>query len=254
MSTELIKRKILEELASKNLYPYSKFYLRSVKKKSGQYWSNHFSTIGIIGANELCSNYLKTDISSQEGKALIVEIMDYIRKLLIDFQQKSKKLFNLEATPAEGTTYRLAKIDKIMYPEIITAGTNDSPYYTNSSHLPVNYSGDIFKILEHQDELQTKYTGGTTLHLFAGSQIRDIEIVKSVIQKITKNFSLPYFTLSPTFSVCQNHGYISGEEKICPNCGAKTEVYSRVVGYLRPVTQWNKGKQAEFKERKDILF
>ncbi len=243
----------MEKLTSKNLYPYSKFYLRSVKKRTGQYWKNHFSTIGIIGANELCLNFLKKDIASKTGKNFVIKIMNYTRSLLRNFQIKTGQMFNLEATPAEGTTYRLAKIDKKKYPNIITAGNNNNPYYTNSTHLPVKYSNNFFKILEHQDSFQTKYTGGTTLHLFAGSQIRDIEIVKSVVQKITKNFSLPYFTLSPTFSICQNHGYILGEEKFCSKCGAKTEVYSRVVGYLRPINQWNEGKQTEYKERKCLL-
>ena len=250
-----IKRKVLEQFTENNLYPYSKFYLRAVKEASGIYWKNHFSTIGIIGMNEACLNLLGMDIASGAGQAFALRVMDYIRSIMSEVQDQTGEMFNLEATPAEGTTYRLAMLDKTRFPGIICANEDEykagaAPYYTNSTHLPVNYTDDVFDTLTHQDDLQSKYTGGTVLHVFLGEQINDINILKGLIKKIAQNYKLPYFTLTPTFSVCSSHGYINGRHEECPVCGDQTEVYSRVVGYLRPVKQWNNGKIAEFNMRK----
>ncbi|MCD4717189.1 MAG: ribonucleoside triphosphate reductase [Desulfobacterales bacterium] len=250
-----IKRKVLEKFTEKNLYPYSNFYLREIKNNSGIYWKNHFSTIGIIGMNEACMNFLNTDIGSEEGREFALNTMDFIRDLIAEIQEETGEIFNLEATPAEGTSYRLALIDKKQFPGIICANEQEcqngaDPFYTNSTQLPVNYTDDIFETLMLQDDLQTKYTGGTVLHIYLGEQVTDIEVIKGMIKKVVTNFRLPYFTLSPTFSVCPSHGYLNGEQEKCPVCNEETEVYSRVVGYLRPVKQWNNGKQAEFAMRK----
>jgi len=250
-----IKRKVLERFTDKNLYPYSKFYLREVKNGTGLYWKNHFSTIGIIGMNEACLNYIGKDIASKEGLYFSLKVMDFIRNILSETQEKTGDLYNLEATPAEGTSYRLSMKDKQKFPDIICANEKDyttgaAPYYTNSTQLPVNYTDDIYETLSLQDNLQTKYTGGTVLHIFLGELITDVSIIKGLIRKISTNFHLPYFTLTPTFSVCPSHGYLKGKQEKCAVCGAETEVYSRVVGYLRPVKQWNNGKQAEFGMRK----
>jgi len=252
----LIKRKVLENFTEKNLYPYSKFYLRDVKKGTGFYWRNHFSTFGLIGMNEACLNFLGTDIGTKEGQTFSLRVMDFIREMIVEIQEKTGDLFNLEATPAEGTSYRLAMLDKKRFADNIICANEDGyqqgedPYYTNSTQLPVNYTDDIFEVLNLQDELQTKYTGGTVLHVYLGEMVSNIETVKSLVRKIAANFRLPYFTLTPTFSVCPSHGYLKGEQERCPSCNAETEIYSRVVGYLRPVKQWNKGKQAEFGRRK----
>jgi len=250
-----IKRKILERFTENNLYPYSRFYLRNIKEQSGQYWKNHFSTIGIIGMNEACINFMGENIGTQKGLDFSVKVMDFIRDKLADIQDETGEMYNLEATPAEGTTYSLALLDKKRFPGIVCANENDfqegaDPFYTNSTQLPVNYSDDIYETLELQESLQTRYTGGTVLHLFLGEQVEDIEATKTLIRKIASNFKLPYFTLSPTFSICQSHGYIKGNQILCPTCNKETEVYSRVVGYLRPVKQWNNGKRAEFDMRK----
>ena len=250
-----IKRKVLEKFTDNNLYPYSKFYLREVKDAAGVFWKNHFSTIGIIGMNEACLNFLGQNIASNIGQKFSLKIMDYIRDIISEIQEKTGNMFNLEATPAEGTSYRLALIDKKEYPEILCANENDyrtgaAPFYTNSTQLPVNYSDDLFETLELQDDLQCKYTGGTVLHIFLGEQVSDIEAIKNVIRKIAGNYRLPYFTLTPTFSVCPQHGYLGGEQHTCVHCDRKTEVYSRVVGYLRPIEQWNDGKQAEYGQRR----
>ena len=234
-----IKRKLLEDLTDKDLYPYTKFYLRDIKARFGVYWKNHFSTIGLIGMNEACLNLLKEDIGTQSGKQFAIEVMDFMRAKIVEFQKETGNNYNLEATPGEGTSYRLAKLDKERY-----------PYYTNSTQLPVNYSDDIFEVLDHQDDLQTKYTGGTVVHIYAGERIQNTETMKNLVKKICNNYRLPYFTFSPTFSTCPNHGYISGEHYTCPECGECCEVYSRVVGYIRPVNQWNKGKKKEFSDRK----
>ena len=238
-----IKRALLEDLTDKNLYPYTKFYLRDIKSRFGVYWKNHFSTIGLIGMNEACLNLLADDIGSFRGKQFALEVMDFMRGKIIEFQKETGHNYNLEATPGEGTSYRLAKLDREKY-----------PYYTNSTQLPVNYTDDIFEVLDHQDDLQTKYTGGTVVHIFAGERIHNIETMKNLVKKVCNNYHLPYFTFSPTFSTCPNHGYIAGEHFTCPECGAECEVYSRVVGYIRPVTQWNKGKKREFKDRKEFVI
>ena len=250
-----IKRKILERFTDRNLYPYSKFYLREIKKGTGLYWKNHFSTIGIIGMNEACQNFLGADIASDTGLDFSLQVMDFIRDRISEIQEETGDIFNLEATPAEGTSYRLAMLDKRRSPEIVCANEDGwqngaAPFYTNSSQLPVNCTDDIFETLLLQDELQTKYTGGTVLHIFLGEQVKDIAAIKALLRKIVTKFRLPYFTLTPTFSICPCHGYLSGEQERCPVCNEKTEVYSRVVGYLRPVKQWNDGKQAEFGMRK----
>jgi ribonucleoside-triphosphate reductase len=251
----LIKRKVLEQFTEKNLYPYSKFYLRDVKNGTGLYWKNHFSTIGIIGMNEACLNFIGEGISEPNGQQFALRVMDFIRELLAETQASTGDLFNLEATPAEGTSYRLSMLDKRQFSGILCANEEDyidgaSPYYTNSTQLPVNYSDDLFETLRLQDKLQSRYTGGTVMHIFLGEQVNDIDVIKSLINKISTNYTLPYFTLTPTFSVCPSHGYLSGKKERCPKCDHETEVYSRVVGYLRPVKQWNNGKQAEFKKRK----
>lgn len=236
-----VKRKLLEEMTDKNLYPYTKFYLRDIKARFGVYWKNHFSTIGLIGMNEACLNFLGSDIGSFRGKQFALEVMDYMRSKIVEFQKETGNNYNLEATPGEGTSYRLAKLDNEKY-----------PYYTNSTQLPVNYTDDIFEVLDHQDDLQTKYTGGTVVHIYAGERIQNIETMKNLVKKVCTNYHLPYFTFSPTFSTCPNHGYLAGEHFTCPECGADCEVYSRVVGYIRPVQQWNKGKQKEFADRKEF--
>jgi len=250
----IIKRKILENFTEKNLYPYSKFYLREVKNGTGFYWKNHFSTVGIIGMNEACLNFLGEDIGTDRGQLFSNKVMDFIRDEISQIQEETGALFNLEATPAEGTSYRLAMLDRKRFPDIICANgepcSDEDAYYTNSTQLPVNYTDDIFETLRLQDDLQSKYTGGTVLHIFLGEMVHNIETVKSVIQKISAGYRLPYFTLTPTFSVCPNHGYLSGKQEDCPICHGETEIYSRVVGYLRPVKQWNDGKQLEFVRRK----
>ncbi len=236
-----IKRKLLEDLTDKNLYPYTKFYLRDIKSRFGVYWKNHFSTIGLIGMNEACLNLLRDGIGSFRGKQFAIEVMDFMRAKIVAFQKETGNNYNLEATPGEGTSYRLAKLDKQKY-----------PYYTNSTQLPVNYTDDIFEVLDHQDDLQTKYTGGTVVHIYAGERIQSIETMKNLVKKICNGYHLPYFTFSPTFSTCPNHGYVAGEHFTCPECGEECEVYSRVVGYIRPVQQWNKGKKKEFKDRTEF--
>jgi ribonucleoside-triphosphate reductase len=249
-----IKRKVLERLTDNGLYPYSKFYLRAVKEHYAEYWHSHFSTIGLIGMNEACLNLLSCDIGTSEGVTFAIEVLDFMRDKLLEFQKKTGNLYNIEATPAEGATCRLAKLDKKSYPDIICANEEEiskgtAPFYTNSTQLPVNYTDDIFRVLELQDELQSRYTGGTVLHIYLGEAVADPQSVKAFIRKVCENYHLPYFTITPTFSVCGAHGYITGEHNKCPKCGTEIEVYSRVVGYLRPVKQWNEGKQAEFRLR-----
>ena len=250
-----IKRKVLEKFTANHLYPYSKFYLRDIKNGSGSYWKNHFSTIGIIGMNEACVNFIGEDITTEHGQQFSMEVMDFIRDTLSKVQEETGEIFNLEATPAEGTSYRLSMLDKKKFPEIICANESDflngaAPYYTNSSQLPVNYTDDIYETLRLQDDLQTRYTGGTVLHIFLGEHVSDMEALKGLIRKVANNYRLPYFTLTPTFSICPSHGYLDGEQPTCSICDQETEVYSRVVGYLRPVKQWNEGKQAEYGNRK----
>ncbi|MEI6092251.1 MAG: ribonucleoside triphosphate reductase [bacterium] len=245
-----IKREILEKLMNQNLYPVSKIYLESVKEHYDKYWANHFSTIGLVGMNEACLNLFGETIATQNGQRFAKEILTFMRDHIRDYQIKTGHLYNLEATPAEGTSYRLAQLDKKMYPTIVSQG-KDVPFYTNSTHLPVNFTTDIFEALKLQDELQTQYTGGTVLHGFIGETIDSSESCKNLVRKISNGFKLPYFTLSPTFSICNQHGYLGGRHDVCPkNSGTcETEVFSRVVGFYRPVRQWNKGKQAEFEIR-----
>ncbi|MGC9048934.1 MAG: ribonucleoside triphosphate reductase [Patescibacteria group bacterium] len=247
-----VKRKTVEEFIEKGLYPYSRYYLQSVKQIRGKYWANHFSTIGLVGMNEALLNFMGKDISSREGIRFALEVLDFMRERLIKYQEETKNIYNLEQTPAESTSYRLALKDKERYPEIITAGSKEVPYYTNSSQLPVNYTDDLFEALRLQDELQGKYTGGSVFHIFLGEKLPSGEMVKKMVKKIFENFKLPYITVTPTFSICPVHGYLSGEHFYCPKCVVKQpcEVYSRVVGYLQPVQHWNVGKQEEFRQRK----
>jgi ribonucleoside-triphosphate reductase (formate) len=252
-----IKRKTLERLTDAGLYPYAKFYLRNTKNRFGSYWSNHFSTIGLTGMNEACLNFFGKNIATEQGLGLSKEVLDFMREKIMFYQDKTTNLYNLEATPAEATSYRLAKKDRELYPNIIVANseqmikdTGVAPFYTNSTHLPVDYTKDVFELLDLQDELQIKYTGGTIVHIFLGEEIRDYHVVKKLVKKICENYKLPYFTLTPTFSICTfQHGYIAGKHFSCPECGEKTIVYSRVVGHLLPVQQWNVGKRSEFSIR-----
>ena len=248
------KRKVLERLTDANLYPYTKFYLRNIKQRFNQYWKNHFSTIGLIGTNEAALNLLGVDIGTEKGKAFAEKTLDFMRDRLVEYQKETGNNYNLEATPAEGTTYRLAQLDKASFPDRAHFANGigaevKCPFYTNSSHLPVNYTDDLFELMDLQDNLQTKYTGGTVIHFFLGERMDDPQTLKKLVKTICENYKLPYFTFSPSFSICKNHGYIVGEHPECPKCSEATEVYSRVVGFLRPVSQWNKGKQAEFEMR-----
>ncbi|NTW94966.1 MAG: ribonucleoside triphosphate reductase [Chlorobiaceae bacterium] len=255
-----IKRKVVERLTGEGLYPYSRFYLRNLHEKNGRYWDNHFSTIGITGMNECCLNFLGCTIAEPEGQEFALRVMDFMRERLEAFQEETGNIYNLEATPAESTAYRLARIDKKRYPDIVTANEaavrgGAEPYYTNSTQLPVGYTDDLFEALRLQDELQSRYTGGTVFHAFVGEREIPHEGVKRFVKTVTDNFTLPYVTLSPTFSICPTHGYRFGEHEYCPQCAAEgieqsCTVYTRIVGYLRPVEQWNAGKQSEFLDRK----
>lgn len=245
------KRRILEQYMESGLYPYSQFYLQGVKDATGEYFKNHFSTIGLNGMNEACLNLLGVDITTEEGNEFAVEIMEFMNRVIQIYQEESGSLWNLEAAPAEGASYRFARLDKKIYQNIVTQGENE-PYYTNSTQLPVNCTDDIFEAVEKQEKLQTLYTGGTVLHGFLGEQITDIETCKLFIKKVMENTSIPYITITPTFSICSDHGYISGEHFTCPKCGKETEVWTRVVGFHRPVQSWNRGKQEEFKDRKEF--
>ena len=245
-----IKRKTIEEQTGRSLYPYSAHYLRAIHERTGQYWYNHFNTIGLVGMNEACINFLgeDSDLTTPEGQAFGNRTLDYMRGLLQDIQEETGHFYNLEATPAEGTSYRLARLDREHYPDIVTAGDN-VPYYTNSTQLPVGYTDDIFETLDLQDELQSRYTGGTVLHLYLGERIPDIEVAKKLIRRTFEKYKLPYISLTPTFSICSTHGYLVGEHFHCPECGAEAEVWSRVVGYLRPVQNFHKGKKEEYRQR-----
>ncbi|MFW6110465.1 MAG: ribonucleoside triphosphate reductase [Thermoproteota archaeon] len=250
-----VKRRVLEKFTEGGLYPYSRRYLRSVKERYGEYWKNHFSTIGLVGMNEASLNLFGKGIATSEGLQFAVRVLKFMRNKLSDFQEETGNIYNLEATPAEGTSYRLARIDKREHPGIRVANESDlsksvEPFYTNSSQLPVDNEADLFEALEHQDQLQPLYTGGTVFHIYLGERVHSWKAAAELVKKVAWNSRLPYFTLTPTFSVCPNHGYRKGEHKQCPACGAQCEVYSRVVGYLRPVDQWNDGKQAEYEIRK----
>ena len=245
-----IKRKVIEEQTARGLYPYSANYLKGVKDRTDCYWFNHFNTIGLIGMNEACQNLLgkEYDLTTTEGQDFAIRTLTYMRDVIKDIQEETGNYYNLEATPAEGTSYRLAQKDKKRYPDILTSG-DKIPYYTNSSQLPVGYTDDIFETLDLQDELQSLYTGGTVLHLYLGEEIKDVSSAKRLIQKAFTKYKLPYISLTPTFSICNSHGYISGEHFSCPQCGESTEVWSRVVGYLRPVQNFNRGKKEEYNQR-----
>ena len=238
------KRTVITKLLNAGLYPYTKRYLGT--------FDNHFSTIGLIGMNEvgLNANWLRKDLTHPETQAFAKDVLNHMRERLSDYQEQYGDLYNLEATPAESTTYRFAKHDKKHYPDIITANENGTPYYTNSSHLPVGYTEDIFSALDVQDDLQTLYTSGTVFHAFLGEKLPDWKAAAQLVRKIAENYKLPYYTLSPIYSVCKNHGYLSGEVSVCPECGERTEIYSRITGYYRPVQNWNDGKAQEFKDRK----
>jgi len=249
-----LKRKTIEDYICKGLYPYSRFYLSGIKKARGAYYANHFSTIGLVGTNEMLLNFLGENIASKKGRTFALEVMNFMRERLVQYQKETGNIYNLEATPSESTAYRLSLKDKAKYPDIIVAGTKKNPYYTNSSQLPVGYTDDVFEALKLQDELQCKYSGGTVQHLFLGERLNDTASVKALVRKVFENFRLPYITLTPTFSICPTHGYISGEHFTCPKCTIQQpcEVYTRVVGYLRPVNQFNLGKQQEYKDRKEF--
>jgi anaerobic ribonucleoside-triphosphate reductase len=239
-----IKRTVITKLLDAGLYPYTKRYLGT--------FDNHFSTIGLVGMNEACLNakWLKMDLTHKEAQDFTVEVLNHMRERLSDYQEKYGDLYNLEATPAESTAFRLAKHDVAQFPDIITASQNSTPYYTNSSHLPVGYTDDVFAALDIQDRLQTLYTSGTVFHCFLGEKMPNWRAAASLVRRIAENYELPYYTMSPTYSVCADHGYIAGEVYTCPVCGKTTEVYSRITGYYRPVQNWNAGKSEEFKERK----
>lgn len=241
----VIKRQKIEEMTDGGFYPYCKFYLKDIKARMGSYWKNHFSTIGLIGMHEACINLGFGGIHTEKGKEFATRCLNHMRDMLQMFQASTGDMFNLEATPAEGVSYRLFKADRERY-NMVGLGT----HYTNSTHLPVNYTSDLFTALEHQSSLQELYTGGTVLHGFIGAEITDIEKVKYLIKTSFENFKLPYLSITPTFSVCKNHGYLTGEQHVCPQCQSDTLVYSRVVGFLRPVRDYNIGKKAEFKDRK----
>lgn len=241
-----VKRDTVTKLLEAGLYPYTKRYLGT--------FNNHFSTIGLVGMNEACLNakWIQKDLTNAEAQRFTKDVLNFMRNKLSDYQELYGDLYNLEATPAESTSFRLAKHDKKRYPNIITASDNDnSPYYTNSSHLPVGYTDDIFSALDIQDELQTLYTSGTVFHAFLGQKLPDWKSAANLVRKIAENYKLPYYTMSPTYSVCADHGYIAGEVYECPTCGRKTEVYSRITGYYRPIQNWNDGKRKEFEDRKE---
>ncbi len=245
-----IKREVVEKLTDRNMYPYCKFYLKDVKSRTGKYWANHFNTIGIVGMNEAIMNLFSKEenITTANGQAFAIKTMNFLRDLMVEFQTETGNQYNLEATPAEGTTARLSSIDIKRFPNILTSGKQKS-FYTNSTQIPVDYTDDIFKVVELQDELQSLYTGGTVLHLYLGEKIEDKEICKKLIKKIFSTSKMPYISITPTFSICKEHGYITGEHYNCPNCGAKCEVWSRVTGYLRPVQNYNDAKKEEYNNR-----
>ena len=246
-----LKRKVVEQETERGMYPFSARWLASIKEREGSFWANHFSTIGLVGMEEACLNLFGKDgsLTTDTGQRFALTILTRLRELIISYQKKSGNFYNLEATPAEGTSYRLAQRDKDQFPDIITAGS-DVPYYTNSSQLPVGYTDDLFETLDLQDELQCQYTGGTVLHLYLGERIESIEIAKRLLKTVFANYKLPYVSLTPTFSTCEDHGYLAGEQPVCPVCGKETEVWTRVVGYLRPVRDFHKGKKEEYRQRK----
>jgi ribonucleoside-triphosphate reductase (formate) len=241
-----IKRRVVTENIERGLLPFTKRYLQTLH--------NHFSTIGLNGMNEACLNFLGKDISMPEGKAFALKTLDFMRGKLADYQEKTGNIYNLEATPGEGITHRFAKEDKVRYPGIIQGGPQSgATYYTNSTHLPVDHTDDPLGALDHQDELQTKYTGGTVLHLFLGERVNDWQTCRDFVRRVAENYRLPYFTITPTFSICPTHGYQNGEVPLCGTCGSKNEIWSRIVGYYRPTDQWNGAKQSEYAERQEYV-
>ncbi len=243
-----LKREKVSDYLNRGLYPYTKHYLGT--------FENHFSTIGLVGMNEACLNakWLGKNLTEEEAQTFTAEVLDHMRERLADYQEKyAPDLYNLEATPAESTAYRLAKHDKEMFPDIITAGTQDSPYYTNSSHCPVWFSDNVLEALDIQDKFQPKYTSGTVFHTFLGERLPNYQSAMTLVRKICENYTLPYITLSPTYSICEEHGYLAGEVPVCPHCGKSTQVWSRITGYYRPVQNWNTGKAQEFKERREYV-
>ena len=269
----VVKREAVEDFTEKGLYPYCRHFLGDIHKKNGEYWKNHFNTIGLNGMNEALINLLGKDMTNGETKEFVLEVMDYMREKLLIYQKETGEMFNLEATPAEGTAYRFARLDKKLHPKMVCANEKEyqkdaAPFYTNSTQLPVDYTSDLFEAFDHQDEIQCKYTGGTVLHAFLGESMPSVESVKKLVKKLAENYKMPYFSLTPTFSICARHGYIKGEHEYCPKCDeengynkakgiekrkikrTRCEIYSRIVGYLRPVAQWNDGKTEEFKKRK----
>jgi ribonucleoside-triphosphate reductase len=246
-----LKRKVVEKETDRGMYPFSARWLAGIKQREGSYWANHFSTIGLVGMQEACLNLLGAsgDLTTEQGQQFALGTMALLRDRISTYQSKTGHYYNLEATPAEGTSYRLAKLDKEAFGNIVTAGT-DVPYYTNSSQLPVGYTDDLFETLDLQDALQCQYTGGTVLHLYLGERISDISVAKNLLRTVCSKYKLPYVSLTPTFSTCEDHGYLVGEQQVCPTCGKETEVWTRVVGYLRPIRDFHPGKREEYRERK----
>jgi ribonucleoside-triphosphate reductase len=249
-----IKRKVIELQTDRGMYPFSQRYLSDVHEREGVWWANHFSTIGLVGMEEACLNLFGQEgsLTTERGQRFAMDTLSLLRKTIQSYQQETGHYYNLEATPAEGTSYRLASLDRNHYPDIVTAG-KDVPYYTNSSQLPVGYTDDMFETLDKQDALQCQYTGGTVLHLYIGERIDDIQVAKTLLRTVCSRYRLPYVSITPTFSTCEEHGYLTGEQKTCPVCGKETEVWTRVVGYLRPVRDFHKGKQEEYSQRKTYL-
>ena len=246
-----LKRKVVEKETDRGMYPFSARWLAGIKQREGSYWANHFSTIGLVGMQEACLNLLgdSGDLTTEQGQQFALGTMALLRDRITTYQSKTGHYYNLEATPAEGTSYRLAKLDKETFGNIVTAGA-EVPYYTNSSQLPVGYTDDLFETLDLQDALQCQYTGGTVLHLYLGERISDTSVAKNLLRTIFSKYKLPYVSLTPTFSTCEDHGYLVGEQQVCPTCGKETEVWTRVVGYLRPVRDFHPGKREEYRERK----
>lgn len=249
-----IKRQALEAFIENGLYPYSQFYLRAIRQRFGKYWKNHFLTIGLVGMHEACLEHLGVGIDDARGRAFALAVLDFMRERLVAYQMETGNNYNLEATPAESAGYRLAKRDRERFPDMRASRRDGEPFYTNSTQLPVDFTEDPFAVLDHQDELQVKYTGGTVVHFFLGERVGDIRAMRSFIRTVCEKYRLPYFTLTPSFSVCPVHGYIAGAHEICPIGSEPCEVYSRVVGYLRPTRQWNEGKRAEFRFRKSFVL
>ncbi len=251
----VIKREVIEYTTEQGLYPYSKFYLSGIKERFGSYWSNHFNTIGMNGMNEACLNFLGKNLLSKAGHKFTLEVLNYIRDSLQEYQEETGVMFNLEATPAESTSYRFAKADKKKFSDIISANEeavekcDADPFYSNSTQLPVDATNDLFEALDNQDDIQCKYTGGTVFHVFLGERIPSISATRALVKKIASNYKLPYFSITPTFSICPKHGYMNGEHEYCKDCDERCEIYSRVVGYITPTNGWNKGKKAEWGSR-----